>query len=92
LLRFLRCSADEWTVLSVNTSAIDQSRLSPDNYELQDLIDSDGHKKLRGIDRWSDVSWELSLETTNQIAYLGDIFAGQLSISTGPVRPKIKPK
>jgi hypothetical protein len=72
-------------VLEIDPELIDHSHLEPDDYDLVGRLldihgeiedsrdiepsDSDIDERLRPYTRWQDVPWELSLATSNQVAY-----------------------
>jgi hypothetical protein len=62
-------------ILSVDTTKLDLSKFSPDNYELQDMLNgNEVEDELRkGRDNWNEFSPEESLQICNQVAYFGVI-------------------
>lgn len=62
---------DEHIVLEIDFTALDQTLLGPDNYELAEYLDGlEEDDELYGT-RWSDCTWEQSLRWCGQVAYHG---------------------
>lgn len=59
-----------WTILEIDISKLDASKFGPDNYELQDKLDS---MTRPPYENWNDVPWQKSLKLCNQCAYYGTI-------------------
>jgi len=69
-------SQDEFVVLRVDTKFLDQSKLGPDDYEMQNYLDEPWGtvgRDIKGIDSWHRVSWEASLKYVDQFVYYGAI-------------------
>lgn len=59
----------EFVIVSVKLQDLKEEELGPDNYELQDYLDT--HKSK--FEYWNETTWQYSLQKVNQIAYYGII-------------------
>ena len=61
----------EFVILAVDVKNLNPKELGPDNYELQNWLESKANDTNH--DHWEDVDWKFSLEKVNQVAYYGII-------------------
>lgn len=67
-------------ILKINSTGLDLNLLGPDNYELQDYLESlDDDDDMYGMN-WNDLSWKESLQLVDQVAYYGTIDPKLISV------------
>lgn len=68
----------KFVVLAVDVKNLNPKELGPDNYELQDWLESKSNNTDH--ENWNEVDWEFSLEKVNQVAYYGIIDPSLLEV------------
>jgi len=60
-------------LLRVRFNALDSSKFGPDDYELDTVVSRKSDPRLARYTSWTQVPWQVSLQTVNQITYAGRI-------------------
>ena len=68
-------------ILKISGSGLNPNKLGPDNYELQDYLESlDDDDDMYGMN-WNALTWQDSLNLVDQVAYYGVIPSNLISIA-----------
>lgn len=82
-----RTNAGNWIILQIDLSKLNKELLRPDDWEFRDVWTAGEvphSEKVKYGDNWANVPWQISLQYSCQVAYLGDIPAAAIKLVSSP--------